>query len=127
MCKKNLEATGLFVNFSKAFGSIHTANITDIWFPQRNCYHYNDALQKHDESNGLLTWWWNRHLQYCHRNWQWFYILKTLVVLIKKMVSHEKTTNKKQTISHRNNHRYRISRWSSAASKYTCPSWISVA
>ena len=33
-------------------------------FP-KNCYHYNDALQKH-ESNGSLTWWRHRLLQNHH-------------------------------------------------------------
>ena len=34
------------------------ANITNMWSLQRNCYSYNDTLQKH-ESNGWLTWWWH--------------------------------------------------------------------
>ena len=44
---KNLVATQLFVDFSKAFDSIHRrkrANTTSVWFSQRNCYCYNDVL-----------------------------------------------------------------------------------
>ena len=32
------------------------ANTACIWSPQRNCYRYNDTLQKH-QSNCSLTWW----------------------------------------------------------------------
>ena len=37
---------------------------------ERNCYSYNDALQKH-ESNGSLTWWGHRH---CPKSFAWRYI-----------------------------------------------------
>ena len=40
------------------------ANTSNIWSPQRNCYLYNNALQKH-ESNGSLTQWWYWFL------WRW--------------------------------------------------------
>ena len=66
---KNLEATLLFEDFSKAFGSMqirkNTANTTSIWFPRRKCYCYNDALQKY-ENSGSLTRWWHRLHWYCH-------------------------------------------------------------
>ena len=48
-CAKYLEATLLFLDFSKAFNSIQGeqgANTTSIWSPQRNCYSYNNALKK---------------------------------------------------------------------------------
>ena len=54
---KNLEGTILFINFSKAFDSIEMKDgtyTTRIWSPERNCYCYNDALQKHEGKN-LLT------------------------------------------------------------------------
>ena len=44
---KNLKATLLFVNFSKAFDCTHWedgANTTSIWPPQRNYHSHNDDL-----------------------------------------------------------------------------------
>ena len=46
-CAKNLEATLLFIDFYKAFDSIHRkerADTTSTWSLQGNCYSYNDAL-----------------------------------------------------------------------------------
>ena len=62
---KNLEATLLLVDISMAFDSTlySGANTTSIWSPQRNCYCYADALQKH-EINALLSWQWH-WLQHC--------------------------------------------------------------
>ena len=43
---KNLEVTLLFIDLY-----IHKkdgANTTSIWSPQKNLYHYNDALQKYE-------------------------------------------------------------------------------
>ena len=40
-------------------------NSSSIWSLQRNCYHFNDALQKY-ESHSLLTQWWHQLLQHCH-------------------------------------------------------------
>ena len=49
----------LFVDNSLVFDSINTkkdgADSTNIWSPQRNIHHYNDALQKY-KSNGSLSW-----------------------------------------------------------------------
>ena len=63
---KNIEATLIYVVFFKTFDSIQRevgANTTSIWSSQRNCYRYNDVLQKH-ESCGSLTWWRHRLLRY---------------------------------------------------------------
>ena len=45
---KNLEAALLSKYFSKAFDSRHKdrVNTASIWSCQRNCYRYNDTLQK---------------------------------------------------------------------------------
>ena len=53
---QNLEATLLFIDFSKAFDSTHRkrkdeADTSSIWSSQRNCYYDNNVLQKH-KSNG---------------------------------------------------------------------------
>ena len=70
ICKKNLKTT-LVCTFIEGIW-FHTQredrpNTSNIWSPQRTCYCYNGALQKH-ESNGLLTWWWH-WLLFCPVSW----------------------------------------------------------
>ena len=40
------------------------ANISNVWFPQRNCCIFNEALLKH-KSKGSFTWWRHRILRHC--------------------------------------------------------------
>ena len=48
---RNLEAVIIFVDFSKAFDSIHKRqterNPPSLWFTTRNCFSYYDAIQRH--------------------------------------------------------------------------------
>ena len=41
VCAKNLEATRLFVDFFKAFDSIHRGKMEQILLAQRNCHSHN--------------------------------------------------------------------------------------
>ena len=107
------------------------ANTTCLWSPQRNCYNYNDALQKH-ESNGSLTW--GRYRLLWHFCWSFVkryistlfvYTLSRLCTLNinrsnKKNLFHIKK-NKRQMISCRNYERHW---WSSVSWKYTSPNRI---
>ena len=74
MCKKSWGNT-IICRFLQSISfhiqrkdGVHTTN---IWSPQRNCYCYNGALQKH-ESNVLFTWWYLLFLW--HWSFAWRYI-----------------------------------------------------
>ena len=64
---KNLQATLLFVDFAKAFDSIHRTNPTSIQPTKRNRSSNNDSLQKH-LSEGTFTEWRHRILRHCSRS-----------------------------------------------------------
>ena len=69
--QKNLEELLLFVDFFKAFDSIHKRFMEQIFlaygYSQRNCSRCYDALQKH-ENNSSLTIRWHKLLRNCHSN-----------------------------------------------------------
>ena len=103
------------------------ANTTSIWSPQRNGYHYNDALQKH-ENNGLLTWWrlqllWHFHWCFSRRYISTIYVynLPRLCTLNTNKSNKRKwfhiKKGKKQTISHWNYDWCRQCRWSNTSHK----------
>ena len=68
---KNLQATLLFVDFTKAFDSIHRGengtNPTSIRPTKRNRSSNNDPLQKH-KSKGTFTRWRHGILRHCCRS-----------------------------------------------------------
>ena len=65
---KNLEVTLIFVDFSKAFDSIHREKMEQIFLlsSQRNYRSHNNALQKHDNKSSLIQRW-HRILWHCRR------------------------------------------------------------
>ena len=69
--KKKLQATLLFVDFTKAFDSIHRGengiNSTSIRPTRRNRSSNNDSLQKH-QSESAVTGWRHRILRHCSRS-----------------------------------------------------------
>ena len=68
---KNLLVTILFVDFTKAFDSIHRGedrtNPTNIWPTKRDCCSNNDSLYKH-QSESTFTGWRHRLLRHCSRS-----------------------------------------------------------
>ena len=68
---KNLQATLLFVDFTKAFNSIHRGKMEQILLayclPKRNRSSNNNSLQKH-QSESTFTRWRHRILRHCCRS-----------------------------------------------------------
>ena len=66
-------------------------NTSWVWFPWRNCYSYNDALQKY-ESNGSFSWWrqrllWHKTMESCkeiHKHHVVFILLRLCTLNVRR-------------------------------------------
>ena len=138
--QKNLNTTLLFVDFSKAFDSIHRGMMEQIWpaycLPKETVTAimmlYRNKKAKVCSPDG------NKVLQYCCWSFAKRYISTIFVYNLPKLwtlnVSRSNKRKwlytkkgKKQMISCRNYNRLRLCRWFNTSCKYNCPSWIPTA
>ena len=137
---KNLEATPLFVNFSKAFDSISRGKMEKIFlangFPKETVAAIM-MRYKNDESKSSFTEWRHRLLRHCNKCATRRYISPIPVYYLPRLRASNTNRFKerkrlhagrgmKQKIPRTNNYGHGLRRWYRASGKYTRPSRISV-
>ena len=137
VCAKNLEATLLFVDFSRAFDSIHRGEMEQILLAYGLPKETVTAIMMlyKNKSKSSLTRWRHKLLWHCSRCAARRYINPIPVYYLPRLQAlniyrfNERKwlyagKRKKQNIPCTNYYEHGLHWWHSTSGKYTCPGWI---